>query len=169
MGSVLTARSLEPASDSVSPSLSLYPSPAHALSLSVSKIKHSQNFLEMPLNSIPPSTKKRRRKKQARTRLRVGMLKGSEPYGAPHRHVRLTANGVPAQEVSVAATLSLLISHLHAVTGRHLSLSALAFSDWVDVSVTKCLAPPQAPRRTDVPTTSVNDDGERGCPSCSSG
>ena len=36
-GSVLTARSLEPASDSVSPSLST-PSPACALSLSVSKI-----------------------------------------------------------------------------------------------------------------------------------
>ena len=36
-GSVLTARSLEPASDSVSPSLSA-PSPAHAVSLSVSKI-----------------------------------------------------------------------------------------------------------------------------------
>ena len=37
-GSALTARSLEPASDSVSSSLSLCPSPAHALSLSVSKI-----------------------------------------------------------------------------------------------------------------------------------
>ena len=36
-GSVLTAQSLEPASDSVSPSLSL-PSPVHALSLSVPKI-----------------------------------------------------------------------------------------------------------------------------------
>ena len=35
-GSVLTARSLEPASDSVSPSLC--PSPTHALSLSVSEI-----------------------------------------------------------------------------------------------------------------------------------
>ena len=35
LGSVLTARSLEPASDSVSPSL--YPFPAHALSLSVSQ------------------------------------------------------------------------------------------------------------------------------------
>ena len=35
-GSVLMARSLEPASDSVSPSLS--PSPVHALSLSVSEI-----------------------------------------------------------------------------------------------------------------------------------
>ena len=34
-GSVLTAQSLKPALDSVSPSL--YPSPAHALSLSVSK------------------------------------------------------------------------------------------------------------------------------------
>ena len=42
-GSVLTAQSLEPASDSVSPSLSLCPSPSHALfvSLSLSKInKH---------------------------------------------------------------------------------------------------------------------------------
>ena len=37
-GSVLTAQSLEPVSDSVSPSLSLCPSPVHALSLSVSKI-----------------------------------------------------------------------------------------------------------------------------------
>ena len=38
-GSVLTAQSLEPVSDSVSPSLR--PSPIHALSLSVSKInKH---------------------------------------------------------------------------------------------------------------------------------
>ena len=36
-GSVLTAQSLEPASDSVSPSLSA-PPPVHALSLSVSKI-----------------------------------------------------------------------------------------------------------------------------------
>ena len=36
LGSVLTAQSLEPASDSVL--LSLCPSPAHALSLSVSKI-----------------------------------------------------------------------------------------------------------------------------------
>ena len=33
-GSVLTAQSLEPASDSVSASLSLCPSPAHALALS---------------------------------------------------------------------------------------------------------------------------------------
>ena len=36
LGSVLTARSLEPVSDSVSPSL--WPSPVHTLSLSVSKI-----------------------------------------------------------------------------------------------------------------------------------
>ena len=35
-GSVLTAQSLEPASDSLSPSLSLHLSPTHALSLSVS-------------------------------------------------------------------------------------------------------------------------------------
>ena len=40
-GSVLTAQSLEPASDSVSP-LSLCPSPAHALSLSVSKINKNR-------------------------------------------------------------------------------------------------------------------------------
>ena len=40
-GSVLTAQSLEPASDSVSPSL--WPSPIHALSLSVSKIKININ------------------------------------------------------------------------------------------------------------------------------
>ena len=40
-GSVLTARSLGPASDSVSPCLSLCPSPAHTLSLSLSKMnKH---------------------------------------------------------------------------------------------------------------------------------
>ena len=40
LGSVLTAQSLEPASNSVSPSLS-DPPPIHALSLSVSKInKH---------------------------------------------------------------------------------------------------------------------------------
>ena len=39
LGSVLTAQILEPASDSVSPSLSLCLSPTHALSLSVSKIK----------------------------------------------------------------------------------------------------------------------------------
>ena len=38
LGSVLTAQSLEPASHSVSPSLSLCPFPAHAVSLSVSKI-----------------------------------------------------------------------------------------------------------------------------------
>ena len=39
--SVLTVQSLEPASDSVSPSLSLWSSPAHALSLFLSKInKH---------------------------------------------------------------------------------------------------------------------------------
>ena len=37
-GSGLMAQSLEPASDSVSPSLSLWPSPVHAVSLSVSKI-----------------------------------------------------------------------------------------------------------------------------------
>ena len=37
-GSVLTAQSLEPVSDSVSPSL--WPSPVHALSLSVSKINN---------------------------------------------------------------------------------------------------------------------------------
>ena len=36
LGSVLTVQSLEPALDSVSPSV--YPSPAHALSLSVPKI-----------------------------------------------------------------------------------------------------------------------------------
>ena len=36
-GSVLTAQSLEPASDSLSPSLPLFPSPAHALSHSVSQ------------------------------------------------------------------------------------------------------------------------------------
>ena len=40
-GSVLTAQSLEPALDSVSPSLSLPPSPPRALSLSLPKInKH---------------------------------------------------------------------------------------------------------------------------------
>ena len=38
LGSVLTARSLEPALDSVSPSLSLCPSPVHAPARSVSKI-----------------------------------------------------------------------------------------------------------------------------------
>ena len=37
-GTVLKARSLEPALDSVSPSLSLCPSPAPALSLSLSKL-----------------------------------------------------------------------------------------------------------------------------------
>ena len=41
-GSVLTAQSLEPASHSVSPSLC--PFPAHALSLSVSKINIKKNF-----------------------------------------------------------------------------------------------------------------------------
>ena len=41
-GSVLTAQSLEAASDSVSPPLSLCPSPTHTLSLSPSKI----NFLK---------------------------------------------------------------------------------------------------------------------------
>ena len=40
-GSVLTAQNLEPASDSVSPSFSLCPSPVHAQSLSVSKINKS--------------------------------------------------------------------------------------------------------------------------------
>ena len=49
-GSVLTAQSLEPASDSVSPSLC--PSPAHALSLSVSKInrniKKKRELMEEP-------------------------------------------------------------------------------------------------------------------------
>ena len=44
-GSVLTAQSLEPASDSVSPSFSLCPSPTHALSLSVSKI--NETFLKV--------------------------------------------------------------------------------------------------------------------------
>ena len=49
MGSVLTAQSLEPASDSLSPSLSLSPSPAHTLSLSLrntstlKRIKTKQN------------------------------------------------------------------------------------------------------------------------------
>ena len=43
LGSVLTAQSLEPASDSVSPP-PLCPFPAHAVSLSVSKInKHKKN------------------------------------------------------------------------------------------------------------------------------
>ena len=51
--SVLTAQSLEPASDSVSPSLSLCPSPTHSvslsLSLSLSKIKkHKKIFLGAP-------------------------------------------------------------------------------------------------------------------------
>ena len=52
-GSVLTAQSLEPALDSVS-SLSLCPSPAHALSLSVSKINKNikKNFFNVPLDSI---------------------------------------------------------------------------------------------------------------------
>ena len=36
LGSVLTAQSLEPVSDSVSPPLSALPSPAHSLSLSLS-------------------------------------------------------------------------------------------------------------------------------------
>ena len=40
-GSVLTAQSLEPVSDSVSPSLR--PSPVHALSLSVPKINKNVN------------------------------------------------------------------------------------------------------------------------------
>ena len=42
-GSVLTAQSLEPASDSVTPSLSLCPSPAHVLALSLkNKLKHKK-------------------------------------------------------------------------------------------------------------------------------
>ena len=45
-GSALTARSLEPASDSVSPSLSLCLLPAQALSLSLSKINIEKNGLE---------------------------------------------------------------------------------------------------------------------------
>ena len=61
-GSVLTSGSLEPASDSVSPLL--YPSPAHALSLSVSqqntlqKIKKKKflvSVCEMELRSRPGS------------------------------------------------------------------------------------------------------------------
>ena len=46
LGSVLTAMSLEPVLDSVSRSPSLCPSPAHALSLSVSKINKTfkKNF-----------------------------------------------------------------------------------------------------------------------------
>ena len=46
-GSALTAQSPEPASDSVSPSLSLYPSPACILppSLSLSKINIKKNVL----------------------------------------------------------------------------------------------------------------------------
>ena len=43
-GSVLTAQSLEPASDSVSPSLSLCSSPAHALSLSLSPPEINENI-----------------------------------------------------------------------------------------------------------------------------
>ena len=47
-GSVPTARSPEPASGSVSPSLSLCPSPAHALSLSkLNKHKKKRNFHHM--------------------------------------------------------------------------------------------------------------------------
>ena len=46
LGSVLTAQNLDPASDSVSPSLSL-PLPAHILSLSLSKInKHLKNVIK---------------------------------------------------------------------------------------------------------------------------
>ena len=45
-GSVLTAWSLEPASDSVSPSL--YPSRAHTLSLSFLKINKQKIFLKNP-------------------------------------------------------------------------------------------------------------------------
>ena len=47
--SVLTAQSLEPASDSVSPSLSLCLSPTHALSLSVSEI----NIMSPSLSALP--------------------------------------------------------------------------------------------------------------------
>ena len=57
-GSVLAARSLEPASDSVSPSLSLHPSFTCALSLSFSqkihikkiKDKHTNKTLESHMN-----------------------------------------------------------------------------------------------------------------------
>ena len=46
IGVCADARSLEPASDSVSPFLSLPPTPVHALSLSLSKVnKHLKNFL----------------------------------------------------------------------------------------------------------------------------
>ena len=55
LGSVLTAQNLEPASDSVSPSLC--PSPAHALSLSVSKIK----------KNIFKKLKKKKKKKKSAT------------------------------------------------------------------------------------------------------
>ena len=46
LGSVLTAQSLEPASDSVSRALSL-PLPAHALSLSVSKINKTLKVIKL--------------------------------------------------------------------------------------------------------------------------
>ena len=45
-GSVLMARSLEPALDSVSPSLSVWPSPNHTLSLSLKNIKHIKKLGE---------------------------------------------------------------------------------------------------------------------------
>ena len=69
LGSVLTAQSLEPALDSVSPPLSASP-PAHTLSLSLSKIKHkrgacvaqsvgrrtsAQVMISQPVSSSPAS------------------------------------------------------------------------------------------------------------------
>ena len=63
LGSLLTAQSLEPASASVSPSLSLCPSPAGALSLCLSKInKHFKkrkqlkiSYPSFPLDLCSPS------------------------------------------------------------------------------------------------------------------
>ena len=46
LGSVLTAQSLEPASDSVSPSLSAAPLPPRSHSVSLSKINIKKNFFK---------------------------------------------------------------------------------------------------------------------------
>ena len=85
-GSVPTARGLEPASESVSPSLSLYPSPAHALSLSVSKI--NKNIKKIKTTTTKPDLSAKRNRPRRWTRVvcptwSTGVFGGVVPRGYP--------------------------------------------------------------------------------------
>ena len=99
-GSVLTAQSLEPALDSVSPSLSLCPSSARALSLSLSRINSRGTWVAQSVKG-PTSAQ-----------VMISQFMSSSPVSGSV----LTAQSLEPASDSVSPSLSLLLSCSHAVS-----------------------------------------------------